>query len=163
LNSVNIFPTQDVAIIKALAYDIWPKVYSNMISAEQIEYMLNWMYSLETLQDNINNGHQFYLYKENDEALGFMIVQLNSTSNEMKLHKLYVQAESHHRGIGRTFIERAKSIAEEKQQTAIVLRVNKGNPAVDFYTKLGFEITKSEVLDIGGGFVMDDYLMSLSI
>ena len=66
-------------------------------------------------------------------------------------------------GIGRAFMERAKSIAKEKQQTAIVLRVNKGNPAVDFYTKLGFEITKSEVLDIGGGFVMDDYLMSLSI
>ena len=163
MNSDSIFPTQDVAIIKALAYEIWPKVYSDMISAEQIEYMLNWMYSIETLQDNINNGHQFYLYKENAETLGFMIIQLNHTPNEMKLHKLYVQAEAHHRGIGRAFMERAKSIAKEKQQTAIVLRVNKGNPAVDFYTKLGFEITKSEVLDIGGGFAMDDYLMSLSI
>jgi ribosomal protein S18 acetylase RimI-like enzyme len=163
LNSVKILPTYDVAIIKSLADEIWPKVYSTMISAEQIEYMLNWMYSIETLQENIDHGHQFYLYNENEVALGFMCIQPNFAPNEMKLNKLYVQADCHRKGIGRALIERAKSIAKEKQQTSIVLRVNKGNPAVDFYKNLGFEITKLEVLDIGGGFVMDDYIMSLPI
>ncbi len=163
MNSVTIVPTHEVALIKSLAHKIWPKVYCNMISSEQIDYMLNWMYSIETLQTNINNGHQFYLGKENAEVLGFMGIQINYTPNEMKLHKLYVQADCHGKGIGKALIEKAKSIAKENQQKAIVLQVNRENPAVSFYKKLGFEINKLEVSDIGGGFVMDDYIMSLSI
>jgi RimJ/RimL family protein N-acetyltransferase len=38
--------------------------------------------------------------------------------------------------------------------------VNKRNePAIAAYLKAGFRIEKEAVFDIGGGFVMDDFLM----
>jgi hypothetical protein len=39
------------------------------------------------------------------------------------------------------------------------LNVNKYNSAQDFYKKLGFCIDYEEVIDIGNGYVMDDYVM----
>ena len=43
---------------------------------------------------------------------------------------------------------------------ALVLAVNKANAkAISAYTKYGFRIREAIVQDIGGGFVMDDYVM----
>ena len=45
----------------------------------------------------------------------------------------------------------------------IELNVNKYNSAVQFYEKLGFFRAKEMVLDIGNGYVMDDYVMQLNL
>ena len=44
--------------------------------------------------------------------------------------------------------------------SALELNVNKNNPAIHFYKKLDFVISRQEVIDIGNGFVMDDYVMT---
>jgi ribosomal protein S18 acetylase RimI-like enzyme len=41
------------------------------------------------------------------------------------------------------------------------LQVNKQNNAQHFYNKHGFRIREAAVFAIGGGFVMDDYIMEL--
>jgi ribosomal protein S18 acetylase RimI-like enzyme len=47
---------------------------------------------------------------------------------------------------------------------ALVLAVNKRNEgALAAYAKHGFAIVESVVKDIGGGFVMDDYVMRLDV
>jgi hypothetical protein len=43
----------------------------------------------------------------------------------------------------------------------VFLNVNKYNKAKFFYEKLGFTITKEEVIDIGNDYVMDDYVMGI--
>ena len=43
----------------------------------------------------------------------------------------------------------------------VFLNVNKYNTAKLFYEKLGFKITKEEVIDIGNDYVMDDFVMNL--
>jgi ribosomal protein S18 acetylase RimI-like enzyme len=48
-------------------------------------------------------------------------------------------------------------------QEALLLNVNKNNNAQYFYNKLGFIISKEEVIDIGNGYVMDDYVMEFLI
>jgi predicted lactoylglutathione lyase len=53
--------------------------------------------------------------------------------------------------------------AEKNASKLLHLNVNKQNPAVQFYVKCGFEIEKEVVLDIGNGFVMDDYIMVLPL
>jgi ribosomal protein S18 acetylase RimI-like enzyme len=50
--------------------------------------------------------------------------------------------------------------ARELGCSAMMLAVNKNNRnAIAAYRKHGFHIDSSVVKDIGGGFVMDDYLM----
>ena len=52
-------------------------------------------------------------------------------------------------------------VARRLGAPAVWLQVNKRNErAIGAYLKAGFEIIGEAVFDIGGGFVMDDYLMA---
>ena len=42
---------------------------------------------------------------------------------------------------------------------ALTLNVNRFNKAIDFYLKNGFKIIKEENIEIGNGFLMEDYVM----
>lgn len=66
-------------------------------------------------------------------------------------------------GLGRQFFELVKEQALENNQNAIFLNVNQYNKAINFYAKLGFSKVKDEVIDIGNGFVMDDYVMEVVV
>jgi ribosomal protein S18 acetylase RimI-like enzyme len=74
-----------------------------------------------------------------------------------------VLPETQGTGLGRQFFELVKEQAKENNQKSIFLNVNKYNNALHFYTRLGFTIIKDEVIDIGEGYVMDDYVMELGI
>jgi ribosomal protein S18 acetylase RimI-like enzyme len=67
------------------------------------------------------------------------------------------------KGLGKLLIDKAIEIAIAQNQKAIFLNVNKYNKARFFYEKLGFTIVKDEVIDIGNGYVMDDYVMEVAI
>jgi ribosomal protein S18 acetylase RimI-like enzyme len=46
----------------------------------------------------------------------------------------------------------------------IILNVNKRNEkGIKAYSRFGFKIIDSQVIDFGGGFVMDDYIMGYDI
>ena len=62
---------------------------------------------------------------------------------------------------GKSMIDEVIIIAKSNNQKGIYLNVNKYNIAKFFYEKVGFNIVKEEVIDIGNGFVMDDYVMEL--
>ena len=66
-------------------------------------------------------------------------------------------------GLGRHFFELVKEKVIENNQKAVFLNVNKYNKALFFYEKLGFTIVKDEVIDIGNGYVMDDYVMEVAV
>jgi ribosomal protein S18 acetylase RimI-like enzyme len=74
-----------------------------------------------------------------------------------------VLPETQGTGLGRQFFELVKEKAIENNQKAIFLNVNKQNHAIHFYTKLGFTKVKDEVIDIGEGYVMDDYVMEINV
>ena len=57
-------------------------------------------------------------------------------------------------------IDRACGVARSRNCNRLMLAVNKNNrSAIDAYLKHGFSIADAVVKDIGGGFVMDDYIM----
>ena len=58
-------------------------------------------------------------------------------------------------------IDEVIKIAKNNQQKGVFLNVNKYNKAQFFYQKLGFIITKEEVIDIGNNYIMDDYVMGI--
>lgn len=150
----------EVLIVNQLAREIWPKVYDYMISKEQIDYMIDWMYDTNTLMEQAMTGHLFYIITVDGQPKGFMGIEPNyPDSGTLRLHKLYVHPESQGMGLGQQLLDYAEKIANELDLASINLNVNRANKAVAFYQKNGFEIIKEEDLNIGKGFVMDDYVM----
>lgn len=148
----------DIPLIRELTYKVWPQTYADLLSKEQINYMLDMMYSITSLQQQIKDGAQFIFVYDEKEPVGFASFQ-ETEPETWKLHKLYVLASQQGKGTGRFVIDYI--IDEIKQQggAALQLQVNRHNKAKSFYEKLGFEVIKEIKLDIGHGYIMDDYIM----
>ena len=63
------------------------------------------------------------------------------------------------KGVGKNLILHIQEIARKNSNAALILNVNKYNKAKDFYLHNQFEIADSLVVDIGNGYVMDDFVM----
>ena len=149
-------------IVKDLAYAIWPSTYGEILSSEQLNYMLDNFYSLENLENQMNTGQIFELLLEDNNVVGFVAYELNcNETGLLKIHKIYLLPETQGKGFGKFMIDEVIKIAKSNQQKGVFLNVNKYNNAQFFYEKLGFTITKDEVIDIGNDYVMDDYVMNL--
>lgn len=151
----------DIPTINQLACLIWPTAYQHVISANQIAYMLQLMYSEPALTHQFENGHQFILATDNNVALGFASYSLlnNETATTYKLNKLYVLPLQAKKGIGSLLLNYVCHSCKKMGGTQIILNVNKKNNSVQFYLKNNFAIAKVEVIDIGEGYFMDDYVM----
>lgn len=161
---IKVTTKDQLQVVADLAKKIWPEAYATILSKEQLHYMLDRFYNLKALQKQLESGQVFYLAQnENQEFVGFVSYEINCKPNKTKIHKIYVLPETQGTGIGKQLFDLVKTKARENQQTAIFLNVNKYNNAQNFYQKLGFTITKEEVIDIGKGYVMDDYVMEVLV
>ena len=151
---------EDVEAIAQLAAEVWWHHYPSLISAAQIEYMLKQRYDGALIRaelerrdlwwDKLESGH-------NMVAFGSYFLADAAT---VKLDKLYVHPAHQRKGYGGLLIGQACDRARAQGCSRIVLAVNKGNrSAIASYLKHGFTVLESVVKDIGGGFVMDDYVM----
>ena len=155
----------DVDRLCALAAEIWRAHYPAIISAAQIEYMLAQRYNPALLREELQRGDLWWdqLLVDN-KMTGFGSYFLTAHPGEMKLDKLYVHHDHQRRGYGRMLLDRAVTIARAYGCETLVLAVNKQNrTAIAAYQKHGFAIVDSVVKDIGGGFVMDDYIMTKDV
>ena len=157
--------SEHIPIIIDLTKKIWPVAYGEILSKAQLDYMIDKFYNETALREQIEvKGHVFYLAQdENEKYVGFLSYEINCEPNKTKIHKIYVLPETQGTGLGRQFFELVKEKAIENHQSAIFLNVNKYNNAIHFYTKLGFTKVNDEVIDIGNGYVMDDYVMEVII
>jgi GNAT superfamily N-acetyltransferase len=157
--------TKDFKVIREIAYATWPVTYGAILSKAQIDYMLGILYSEETLTDNlINKGHHFLLLKEKNNCLGYASYEHHYlNTNITRLHKLYFLPETQGKGMGKLMLERIFALAKENKSDKISLNVNRFNKAFVFYQKMGFEIVAEEDLEIGNGYLMEDYKMELKL
>lgn len=153
---------EDIPHIRSLAFEIWPVAYGALLSMEQIDYMLDMMYSEAALQRQMEEGVVFLLVENQDRLVGFAAYQRLSPA-EFKLHKLYVLPSEHGKGTGRALVDEVTNAVIKQGGKKIILQVKKDNPAKTFYDRLGFNVREEIVLDIGHGFVMDDFLMELEV
>ena len=155
---------EELPIVREIAYQTWPDTFAGILSPPQIEYMLNLMYNLKTLESQLSEKSQvFLLAEEAGEFLGFAAYELNYSEGEKaKLHKIYVLPSAQGKGLGKTLINEVSDQAKANGQKSLLLNVNKFNqPAIDFYAYLGFKEVNREVIDIGNEYVMDDVVMEL--
>ena len=155
---------KDISIIKDLAKESWNSAYVDILQQEQIDYMLDLMYSEETLKTHFQNpNYQYYLIKEDEVFLGFIGFEVHNELETTKLHRIYFLKEAQGKGLGKKALEFVKIEAERSGDKRLTLTVNKNNDARNFYESQGFRVYNEAVFDIGNGYVMDDYLMEFII
>lgn len=147
----------DIPLIQSIARNTWPDTFGKILSGAQIAYMLDRMYNTEILTEQMQNPHyHYYLIGQN---IGFAALELHYERSPIsKIHKLYLLPVSQGNGWGKKTIAELEIISRDSGDHALILNVNINNPAIGFYEKCGFKKWKSEVIDIGHGYVMDDYV-----
>ncbi len=164
--AIRIATLDDLPTIRSLAYTIWPVVYKDIISAAQIEYMLDKAYAVESLVEQVSKrNHRFILIEENGITLGFASFSEKSEEqkNIFRLHKLYLALNQHGKGLGKMLVEHTAAEAIAAGAEYLELNVNRNNPTVSFYRKLGFVIDKEINESIGNSFWVEDYIMILPL
>lgn len=155
---INPITEYDLKTIAELAHKIWWPTYSSFVPLLQIETMLAEYYNPEALKSQIVEGQTFLLIKENGVPFGFTSYSPTEDPSIVKIHKLYVDPDFQGKGAGRLFIEKVAQIALEKGAQQLELMVNRHNPAVSFYKKMGFQIFKP-VDTPYHQFVLEDFMM----
>jgi ribosomal protein S18 acetylase RimI-like enzyme len=152
----------DLGAVAALAGVVWRKHYPGIITPEQIEYMLARGYAHAALRRFLTEeGAGLDLAYVDARFAGFAGYHRGEGADELKLDKLYVHPELQSLGVGRRLIEATEAAAHAQRRATIILNVNKNNAqAIRAYARSGFAVREAVVVDIGGGFVMDDYIMA---
>jgi len=151
----------ELSVVKSLAYDIWPRVYDYMISSEQISYMLSLMYNLDKLQLQWGEGVKFVVLEVEGMPQGF--VSFEEKDECIFLQKLYLRPEMQGQGFGKKMLQVAMDFAIDTKKPNIELTVNRNNKFLEFYMSQGFQIKEEKDFDIGGGYFMNDYILSLAV
>ncbi|CAN5570444.1 GNAT family N-acetyltransferase [soil metagenome] len=153
---------KDIPLIQQLTYAVWPQTYKDILTPEQVNYMLHMMYSKEALTKQMNEGHQFIFVQEGDQFIAFASYAYYKPF-VYKLHKIYALPDQQGKGIGKFLINYISVEIKPLGATALQLNVNRHNKAKGFYEKLGFKVIGEEDIDIGNGYMMNDSVMELSL
>jgi ribosomal protein S18 acetylase RimI-like enzyme len=155
--TLNEATTQDIAVIRQLAETTWNQHYPTIISQEQINYMLDRMYSAESLMEQlVVKKHRFFLIVSGNHPIGFISVN-QETPDDWFLNKFYIDQTKAGKGIGEAAFKELCGILKPDKLT---LTVNRQNfKSVNFYFKIGFRIERVADFDIGNGYQMNDFVM----
>ena len=106
----------------------------------------------------MNEGSQFIFVYDDDQPVGYA-AYLHKKHDVYKLDKIYVLPSQQGKGTGRFVIDYIIEEIKREGASTLQLQVNRNNKAKSFYEKLGFVVIDYQEFDIGGGHVMDDYIM----
>jgi ribosomal protein S18 acetylase RimI-like enzyme len=152
----------DIPFIQEISKITWADTYT-FLPQGQMEFMLNWMYSTTALEEQMNNGHQFYVAIIGENIVGFASVSKEKEDTIFKLNKLYVLPPTQKIGAGKALLQNVMAFAKENNATQLQLQVNRNNNAKDFYLKQGFTILYEADFEIGNGYFMNDFVMGLQL
>jgi RimJ/RimL family protein N-acetyltransferase len=154
----------DIPAVADLARRIWRGYYPGIISPAQIEYMLERMYSMDQIRDELSSGTIYEIAESDGEPVGYLSLTPHAATSSAKLNKLYLLPELHGRGLGGLMLDRVRQLAASVHARRLRLQVNKNNArAIRAYERAGFHQAGTVCDDIGGGFVMDDLVMEREV
>lgn len=161
---IRLLKKNNLLITRSLAIKIWPSAYGTILSKEQLDYMLDWMYSKEKLEKDFDQGNEFYCAYANKKAVAYIELEFSEKElHRVKLQKIYVLPNEQKKGIGLKLLEFAQQRAKIRGAKKISLQVNRANKAVDFYLKNNFSIVAKEDFPIGNGYFMNDFVMEKTL
>lgn len=150
---------EEFAAIARIAEEIWYEYYVPIIGRAQVDYMVPRFQSISAMFEQVRDGYEYFSMQQDGALVGYLALQPQSEERRLFISKLYLHRNARGRGTGRAAMEFIEGIARQRGLGLLWLTVNKDNPAVRAYQRMGFEIAAAIVIDIGGGFVMDDFRM----
>lgn len=154
----------ELRAVAELAGEIWHECFTGIISVGQIDYMVERFQSLDAMcRQTEEQGYTYLAVYDNGELCGYIGVKPEA-DERFFLSKLYLRCDKRGKGIAQVMLGRVSDEARAAGKSSVYLTVNKHNDrAIAFYKKEGFVVTDSVVTDIGGGYVMDDYIFTYTL
>lgn len=156
-----------ISEIKQIAIKSWEITYSEILSQEQFDYMIEMMYSHTALNKQMTElNHHFLLINDSSTSnyYGFVSYELNYKDQpKTKIHKLYLLPECKGLGMGRLLMNKVIEAAKFANNSHLSLNMNRSNKSLGFYQQMGFEIVGEEDINIGNGYLMEDYIFEKKI
>ena len=161
---VELTTPESLAVVRAVAAEIWPETFRSILPPEQIPYMMKMMYAPEVMERELAAGFRFDALYLDGAPAGYVSYSKYDLPGVAKLHKVYLLSKFHGRGYGTLMLEHACRRCRELGFARVRLNVNKHNArAIAAYERNGFVRVESVRIDIGGGFFMDDYVMEKTL
>lgn len=160
---VPVVTAEHVAAVAELAHAIWYEHYVPVIGRAQVDYMVAHLQSIAAISEQISQGLRYCLLDDGANRIGYFAYRIEPAERTVFISKLYVHARYRGQGWARSALGYMEREARMQGADRIWLTVNKYNPALVAYERLGFMRTNPVVTDIGGGYVMDDYRMEKSL
>lgn len=152
----------EIETLAAPADEIWHEFFPGIISDAQVDYMVEKFQSAPAMRQQIAEGYRYYLVYTGAELIGYTGV--HPEEELLFLSKLYLKKQHRGHGYGRKMIEFVAGLARELGKSGVYLTVNRYNEnTIAVYHATGFETVRTQVADIGNGYVMDDYVMQLAV
>ena len=155
----------EVPVIRAMAQVAFPDTYKEILSPEQIDYMMEWMYSEESLRRQMmEEGHIYYVAYREGRAVAYLSIQPEG-EHVFHLQKLYVLPDYQGMHLGKQLFNQAIKAIKELHPAPCQMRlnVNRNNKALAFYEKMGMTKVDEGDFPIGNGYYMNDYIMDLDV
>lgn len=157
-----IFSDADVRRMVKVAETVWREANVVFCTPEQVEYMIERFQSFEAVQGQLLQGYRYFVFEEEGDIVAYFGVQ--PQGERLFLSKFYILKEYRGQGIFSAGLDVMKKLCQESEMNAIYLTVNRNNGhAYEVYLKKNFKVIEEAVVDIGCGFVMDDYIMQLDL
>lgn len=156
--------SSDIEITAHLAHKIWNLHYVPIIGQEQVDYMLDKFQNAEAMKQQIENGYEYFIIYHQTYPSGYLALLPDMSKKNLMISKIYVDSGFRGLNLGTQLLDFSIENAKTKGLNMIWLTVNKNNTkSIEWYQKKGFLIKENLRIDIGNGFIMDDYRMELTI
>lgn len=154
----------DVELLRTLAAEAFPATYAALLAPAQIDYMMAWMYSAETIRREMAAGMAWFVAEADGVPCGYFAVE-HAGEALYVLQKIYLLPRFQGHGGGAGLFRRAVEYVRglHRGPCRLELHVNRGNRAVGFYERMGMRRLREGDFDIGGGYYMNDYIMGMEL
>lgn len=157
---------EDAPLIEELAQEIFRATYKEILTLRQIDFMMDWMYSQDSLRRQMKEeGHVYYIARYDGVPVGYVSVQQQG-ERLWHLQKIYLREGLQGKSVGkRMFLKAVEYIRENSALPATMeLNVNRNNvKAWQFYEHMGMHKASQGDFHIGLGYYMNDYIMAMEI
>ncbi len=157
---------EETPLIEQLAQEIFRATYKEMLSGEQIDYMMDWMYSQENLHKQISQeGHIYHIVHYDGVPVGYVSLQQQG-ERLWHLQKIYLRPGLQGKSVGKRMFQFAVDYIRRNSPLPAVmeLNVNRDNVrAWQFYEHMGMHKASRGDFHIGNGFYMTDYIMAMEV
>ncbi len=155
---------EDIKKVAAAADEIWHEHFTAILNNEQIDYMVDKFQSEPAIASQLKTeGYAYFQIMVKESLAGYFAIK-EEAPESLFLSKLYLRRDYRGNGIASLAFAFMTDLCRRKGYKKIWLTVNRFNKnTITVYEKKGFVKTRTQVTDIGDGFVMDDYVMEKQI